>query len=121
MLTTGWLEGEKLSQSKADDVAQLVNLGVICYLKQLLDTGFLHVRLVPLGCGSRLLLDECSSCYVPVLVNLGVICYLKQLLDASFLHVCSLPAFYIMDLAWEHAVAVLCASAVALGNWLPCC
>lgn len=44
VLTTGWLDGEKLSQSKADDVAQLVNLGVICYLKQLLDTGFFHVR-----------------------------------------------------------------------------
>ena len=42
MLTTGWLDGEKLSQSKAGDVAQLVNLGVICYLKQLLDTGFFH-------------------------------------------------------------------------------
>ena len=44
MLTTGWLDGEKLSQSKAGDVAHLVNLGVICYLKQLLDTGFFHVR-----------------------------------------------------------------------------
>ena len=30
VLTTGWLDGEKLSQSKAADVAQLVNLGVIC-------------------------------------------------------------------------------------------
>ena len=43
VLTTSWLNGEKLSQSKADDVAQLVNLGVVCYLKQLLDTGFFHV------------------------------------------------------------------------------
>lgn len=43
VLTTGWLDGEKLSQSQADDVAQLVNLGVVCYLKQLLDTGFFHV------------------------------------------------------------------------------
>lgn len=34
VLTTSWLEGEKLSQSKADDVGKLVNLGVICYLKQ---------------------------------------------------------------------------------------
>lgn len=34
--------GEKLSQSTADDVGQLVKLGVICYLKQLLDTGFFH-------------------------------------------------------------------------------
>ena len=42
VLTIEWLEGEKLSQSKADDVGTLVNVGVICYLKQLLDTGFFH-------------------------------------------------------------------------------
>eukprot|EP01025_Chloroclados_australasicus_P040545 TRINITY_DN423_c0_g2_i11.p2 TRINITY_DN423_c0_g2~~TRINITY_DN423_c0_g2_i11.p2 ORF type:complete len:776 (+),score=103.02 TRINITY_DN423_c0_g2_i11:149-2329(+) len=42
VLTTGWLEGEKLSQSTASDVGQLVNVGVVCYLKQLLDTGFFH-------------------------------------------------------------------------------
>eukprot|EP00879_Flechtneria_rotunda_P016505 GHRR01017273.1.p1 GENE.GHRR01017273.1~~GHRR01017273.1.p1 ORF type:complete len:546 (+),score=179.00 GHRR01017273.1:232-1869(+) len=42
VLTVSWLEGEKLSQSKADDVGDLVNIGVICYLKQLLDTGFFH-------------------------------------------------------------------------------
>ena len=37
-----WVEGEKLSQSTADDVGALVNLGVITYLTQLLDTGFFH-------------------------------------------------------------------------------
>ncbi|GMY26857.1 Protein kinase [Fagus crenata] len=42
VLTTGWLDGEKLSQSKESDVGELVNVGVICYLKQLLDTGFFH-------------------------------------------------------------------------------
>lgn len=42
VLTTQWLDGEKLSQSKANDVGKLVNVGVICYLKQLLDTGFFH-------------------------------------------------------------------------------
>eukprot|EP00887_Chlorella_sp_A99_P006706 scaffold3.g6706.t1 len=42
VLTTEWLDGEKLSQSQADDVGRLVNVGVICYLKQLLDTGFFH-------------------------------------------------------------------------------
>jgi len=40
VLTSQWLDGEKLSQSQADDVGKLVNVGVICYLKQLLDTGF---------------------------------------------------------------------------------
>eukprot|EP00877_Chromochloris_zofingiensis_P007733 jgi/Chrzof1/3212/Cz12g16050.t1_COQ8 len=42
VLTSAWLEGEKLSQSQATDVGTLVNVGVICYLKQLLDTGFFH-------------------------------------------------------------------------------
>ncbi|CAM8893389.1 unnamed protein product [Rhodiola kirilowii] len=42
VLTTSWIEGEKLSQSKESDVGELVNVGVICYLKQLLDTGFFH-------------------------------------------------------------------------------
>lgn len=42
VLTTGWIEGEKLSQSTESDVGELVNVGVICYLKQLLDTGFFH-------------------------------------------------------------------------------
>eukprot|EP01038_Epipyxis_sp_PR26KG_P009147 gene9147-12337_t len=40
--TAEWIEGEKLSQSKENDVGALVNLGVITYLTQLLDTGFFH-------------------------------------------------------------------------------
>ncbi|KAG4983070.1 hypothetical protein AAZX31_10G117400 [Glycine max] len=42
VLTTEWIDGEKLSQSTENDVGELVNVGVICYLKQLLDTGFFH-------------------------------------------------------------------------------
>jgi aarF domain-containing kinase len=42
VLTSQWLEGEKLSQSTESDVGDLVSVGVICYLKQLLDTGFFH-------------------------------------------------------------------------------
>ncbi|CAA7014172.1 unnamed protein product [Microthlaspi erraticum] len=42
VLTTQWIDGEKLSQSMESDVGELVNVGVICYLKQLLDTGFFH-------------------------------------------------------------------------------
>lgn len=37
-----WVEGEKLSQSQASDVQSLVNLGVVAYLTQLLETGFFH-------------------------------------------------------------------------------
>ncbi|KAJ6822412.1 uncharacterized protein M6B38_389380 [Iris pallida] len=42
VLTTQWVDGEKLSQSMESDVGELVNVGIICYLKQLLDTGFFH-------------------------------------------------------------------------------
>lgn len=42
VLTTEWIEGEKLSQSQADDVGKLVNVGVICYLKQLLEISMFH-------------------------------------------------------------------------------
>nr|CAD1820939.1 unnamed protein product [Ananas comosus var. bracteatus] len=42
VLTTQWIDGEKLSQSTESDVGELVSVGVICYLKQLLDTGFFH-------------------------------------------------------------------------------
>jgi len=34
VLTTSWIDGEKLSQSIESDVGELVNVGVICYLKQ---------------------------------------------------------------------------------------
>jgi len=37
-----WVEGEKLSQSGADDVRELVNVGVVAYLTQLLDKGLFH-------------------------------------------------------------------------------
>jgi len=40
--TAAWIVGEKLSQSKADDVGALVNLGVIAYLTQLLESGHFH-------------------------------------------------------------------------------
>lgn len=39
-----WIDGEKLSQSTADDVSALVNLGVITYLTQLLESGFFHAE-----------------------------------------------------------------------------
>jgi aarF domain-containing kinase len=42
-LIAQWIEGEKLSQSTADDVGALVNLGVITYLTQLLGI-VIHIR-----------------------------------------------------------------------------
>jgi aarF domain-containing kinase len=41
VLTSQWIDGEKLAQSSAADVGALVNLGVIAYLKQLLEPGLL--------------------------------------------------------------------------------
>mmetsp|Transcript_11709 Transcript_11709/g.20742 ORF Transcript_11709/g.20742 Transcript_11709/m.20742 type:complete len:849 (+) Transcript_11709:47-2593(+) len=37
-----WVEGEKLSQSQAGDIRELVNVGVVAYLTQLLDKGLFH-------------------------------------------------------------------------------
>jgi len=37
-----WVQGEKLSQSQADDIRELVNVGVVAYLTQLLDKGLFH-------------------------------------------------------------------------------
>ena len=42
VIVTQWLEGEKLSQSQEDDVSELVSVGVIAYLTQLLESGFFH-------------------------------------------------------------------------------
>lgn len=36
VLTTQWIDGEKLSQSTESDVGELVSVGVICYLKQVI-------------------------------------------------------------------------------------
>lgn len=37
-----WVEGIKLSQSQSDDVQDLVSVGMIAYLTQLLESGFFH-------------------------------------------------------------------------------
>ncbi len=42
VLTTEWIEGEKLCESQAADVRELCNTLLTAYLTQLLETGFLH-------------------------------------------------------------------------------
>ncbi|CAL5225145.1 g7925 [Coccomyxa viridis] len=42
VLTTAWVQGEKLSESTASDVRQLCSTLLNCYLIQLLETGLLH-------------------------------------------------------------------------------
>lgn len=51
VLTTQWIDGEKLSQSIESDVGELVNVGVICYLKQVMLRAYLlwSIRDVVLG------------------------------------------------------------------------
>ncbi|KAL7522677.1 hypothetical protein ACHAWX_007706 [Stephanocyclus meneghinianus] len=54
-----WIEGEKLSQSSADNVGALVNLGVITYLTQLLEFGFFHADPHP---GNMMRTDDGKLC-----------------------------------------------------------
>ncbi|CAG9460317.1 unnamed protein product [Pedinophyceae sp. YPF-701] len=42
VLVTGWVQGEKLSESNADDIRTLCDTLLNAYLMMLLDTGFLH-------------------------------------------------------------------------------
>ena len=42
VLTTGWVEGTKLSSCDSDTINSLVNVGVHCFLVQLLELGFFH-------------------------------------------------------------------------------
>ena len=67
VLTAEWIEGEKLSQSDASDVGDLVNVGVISYLQQLLDTGeglhiFGAVRCHPTQDQGLCIQSDCFSC-----------------------------------------------------------
>jgi predicted unusual protein kinase regulating ubiquinone biosynthesis (AarF/ABC1/UbiB family) len=86
VLTVSWLDGEKLSQSKADNVGDLVNIGVICYLKQLLDTGFFHAdphpgNLIRTPDGRLAILD---FGLVSVFGEAGFWNHLKQVLKSGF-------------------------------------
>lgn len=42
VLTTGWIDGVRLQDSKADDTAQLCAVALTSYLAMLLDLGYLH-------------------------------------------------------------------------------
>ena len=42
VLTTEWIVGTKLADAAPAEVARLVNVGVECFLRQLLQTGFFH-------------------------------------------------------------------------------
>lgn len=42
VITTEWINGQKLADMPQDEVKDIVGLGVQCFLTQLLDTGFFH-------------------------------------------------------------------------------
>lgn len=42
VLTSVWVEGEKLSETRAADLLPLISTALNCYLMQLLESGFLH-------------------------------------------------------------------------------
>jgi hypothetical protein len=65
VLTTGWVDGEKLSQSTEDDVGSLVNVGVICYLKQVcFSSSFLYITHVIQNCMIAHVLSNGKKCYL---------------------------------------------------------
>jgi aarF domain-containing kinase len=48
VIVTNWIDGVKLSACKSEDVLELCDALLNCYLYQLLDTGFLHAGALPL-------------------------------------------------------------------------
>ena len=42
VLTTEWVDGERLDRAQADDVASLCSLAMNCYMEMMLGTGTLH-------------------------------------------------------------------------------
>ena len=42
VLVMEWIEGTKISQNSVEEIKKIVNIGIKCYLMQLLETGFFH-------------------------------------------------------------------------------
>ena len=42
VLTMQWMEGKRLIDSGDEEINRLVNIGITCYVMQLLETGFFH-------------------------------------------------------------------------------
>jgi hypothetical protein len=66
VLCTQWIEGEKLSESNADDVRQLCTTLLNAYLIQLLDTGLLHAGACAVG--------RCCCCACMIVLCALVLC-----------------------------------------------
>ena len=42
VLTMQWIDGKRLIDAEPSEINRLVNIGITCYLMQLLETGFFH-------------------------------------------------------------------------------
>lgn len=67
VIVTQWIDGEKLSESRAEDVRELCTTLLNAYLVQLLDTGLLHAdphpgNLIRTPDGKICILDYGASC-----------------------------------------------------------
>lgn len=89
VLTTRWVEGEKLSESKSGDLLQLVKVALNCYLMQLLESGFLHAdphpgNLLRTDNGSLCVLDYGLMTQISVDQQYAFIDYISHLVNADY-------------------------------------
>ena len=59
ILTMQWMDGVRLTDASQSEVNRLVNIGLTCYLMQLLETGFFHADPHP---GNMLRTDDGKLC-----------------------------------------------------------
>eukprot|EP00897_Mesotaenium_endlicherianum_P000433 jgi/Mesen1/10390/ME000081S09789 len=89
VLTTSWVEGEKLSESRAPDLSLLVTTALNCYLIQLLESGFLHAdphpgNLLRTPDGKLCILDFGLMTEVTVDQRYALIDYISHLVNSDF-------------------------------------
>ncbi|CAI5981175.1 unnamed protein product [Closterium sp. NIES-64] len=89
VLTTEWVQGEKLSDAETADVSSLVTLALNCYLIQLLETGFLHAdphpgNLLRTADGKLCILDFGFMTEVTEPQRYALVSYISHLLSADY-------------------------------------
>ncbi|CAI7806222.1 unnamed protein product [Closterium sp. NIES-54] len=89
VLTTEWVQGEKLSDAETADVSSLVTLALNCYLIQLLETGFLHAdphpgNLLRTSDGKLCILDFGFMTEVTEPQRYALVSYISHLLSADY-------------------------------------
>lgn len=89
VLTLQWIDGEKLSESQASNVGSLVGVGVICYLKQLLELNSFHAdphpgNLIRTDRGQLAILDFGLMTQINEDIKIGIIESLVHLLRKDY-------------------------------------